>query len=350
VSDFEKRQKRHNTIVGLFVIIGLSALVWLVFKFGDMPLFVAKYDSFEVYVQFHSAPGVQKDTPVRFCGYQIGRVTRVQAPQVRPDLITGQEYYQTVVVLRIDKEYITIPSNVEVKMMMRGLGSSYIELTQDPEIPPKPLIESDPNTVYLYDGAFLQGTTGMTSEFFPEESQEKLSELIDGISTLVNNFNIIIGDPDNQNNFKTTLDNLTEVSDQAKYTLKEIEKLAAAGTSTLKNSEAKIDEIVMAATETSEHVNQFITTATEVFKNTDERAEDVVAVVITTVEELGKANAQLRLIMEKINKGQGTAAKFINDPRLYESLVDDTAQLEELIKSIKSLIDKIEEKGLGKVW
>ena len=197
MSDFEKRQKRHNMIVGSFVVIGISALIWLIFKFGDLPGFVTEMNSFEVYVQFPTAPGVQRDTPVRFTGYQIGRVTRVQAPQVRKELYkgeeTGREYYQTVVVLSIDKEYQTIPSNVEVKMMMRGLGSSYIELTQDPDLPLEPLIPDDPNTVFLYQGVFLQGSTGMTSEFFPEESQEKLSELIDGLKAFIDNANIIVG-------------------------------------------------------------------------------------------------------------------------------------------------------------
>jgi len=71
VSDYETSQRRYNIVVGLFVILGVCAFVWLIFKFGDLPGIVTKLDSFEVFVQFPTAPGVQKDTPVRFCGYQI---------------------------------------------------------------------------------------------------------------------------------------------------------------------------------------------------------------------------------------------------------------------------------------
>ncbi|MCH7558809.1 MAG: MCE family protein, partial [Planctomycetes bacterium] len=195
MSDYETTQKKRNMIVGVFVIVGICALVWLVFKFGDLPTAVTKMGSFEVYVQFPTAPGVQKDTPVRFCGYQIGRVTEVMAPNRRKDLVTGLKYYQTVVVLSIGKSYVNIPSNVEIKLMTRGLGSSYIELKQTPGKPLEPLDPNRPGTKFLMDKILLQGSTGITSEFFPEESQKKLDELVDGIIALIANANDIIGSP-----------------------------------------------------------------------------------------------------------------------------------------------------------
>ena len=189
MSDYETTQRRRNMIVGVFVIIGICALVWLIFKFGDLPSAVTKMGSFEVFVQFPTAPGVQTDTPVRFCGYQIGRVTKVMAPEIRRDMVSGLEYYQTVVVLGIDKSYVNIPSNIEVKLMTRGLGSSYIELKQYPDKPEVPLDPNRPETIFLVDKIWLQGSTGMTSEFFPEESQKKLDEVADGLRTFISKFN-----------------------------------------------------------------------------------------------------------------------------------------------------------------
>ena len=80
MSDYESSQRRRDVVVGIFVVLGLTALGWMIFKFGDLPTAVSRMKSFQVYVQFPTAPGVQKDTPVRFCGYQIGRVTSVMAP------------------------------------------------------------------------------------------------------------------------------------------------------------------------------------------------------------------------------------------------------------------------------
>jgi phospholipid/cholesterol/gamma-HCH transport system substrate-binding protein len=322
MNDYETIQRRRNIIVGLFVIIGFCALVWMIFKFGDLPSTVSKVRSFEVYVQFPSAPGVQQDTPVRFCGYQIGRVTKVVAPAIRKDLNTGQEYHQTVAVLSIDKKYVNIPSNVEVKLMTRGLGSSYIELKVDPaNLPAPPLDPNRPETEFLVNGMLLQGSTGMTSEFFPEESQKKLVELIDGIRTFISNADDIIGDPNNKQNIKLTLANLTDASAQATQVMKKAE-------------------------ETLQQFKEFAATGTDTLKSVDAKAEKVVIAVIDTSEQLSATLSGLRLMVEKVNEGQGTASKLLNDARLYESLLESSEQLNSLLKELELFVEKAKEKGV----
>ena len=314
MSDYETTQKRRNMIVGVFVVGGICALVWLIFKFGDLPTAVTKMGSFEVYVQFPTAPGVQKDTPVRFCGYQIGRVTEVMAPDRREDLVTGLKYYQTVVILSIGKNYVNIPSNVEIKLMTRGLGSSYIELKQTPGKPLELLDPNRPGTEFLMDKILLQGSTGITSEFFPEESQKKLDELVDGIIALIANANDVIGSPNNKENLQKILVNLTEASEHAKETIQEFRKFAVAGTTTLKSADAK--------------------------------SEDIVVAMVDTSEEVSKVAAQLRLILEKINSGQGSAARLINDGRFYENLLENTQQIQLLLEELKAFVAQARDKGV----
>jgi ABC-type transporter Mla subunit MlaD len=332
--------------VGLFVISGICALVWLIFKFGDLPGIVTKLDSFEVFVQFPTATGVQKDTPVRFCGYQIGRVTNVMAPDVRKDLETGLEYYQTVVVLSVNKQYVTIPSCVEVKLMTRGLGSSYIELKQDPG---KPLVARDPNrpeTKYLVDKILLQGSTGMTSEFFPEESQKKLDGLIEGLGKLIANANDIMGDENSKENVKKTLANLASASKQAKDTLEEFEKLVAAGTTTLEKADAKVEDVVTAAVDTSEEIRKLAAAGTSTLKSVDAKTEQLVAAMVDTSEQLSGAMGELKLVLEKVNNGQGSAAKLLNDGNFYENLLENTEQLQVLMEDIKSFVAEWRDKKI----
>ena len=297
MSDYETTQRRRNIVVGIFVVVAMCALIWLIFKFREFPTAINRYRSFQVFVQFPTAPRVQRDTPVRFCGYQIGRVTDVKAPEVLVDLNTGQKYHQTVVVLGIRKKYVNIPSNVEVKLMMRGLGSSYIELKVDPAKLPAPRRDPNrPGTEFLVDKMLLQGSTGLTSEFFPEESQEKLDELVNTVKTVLDNANDIIGDPNSKENLKRILANVSDATKQVAQTLEELQKFLVAGT------EAS--------------------------------------------EELSAMIRELRQILAKVNSGEGTAAKFVNDGRLYEGLVESTEQLHMLLQELKSLIDKIREKGL----
>ena len=82
MSDYETMQRRRSMVVGIFVIVAVIAFFWMIFKFGDLPIFVSEIKSYQVKIQFPSAPGVQKDTPVRFCGYQIGTVTDVKPPNI----------------------------------------------------------------------------------------------------------------------------------------------------------------------------------------------------------------------------------------------------------------------------
>ncbi len=348
--DYETIQKRRNIVVGVFVIVGTCALVWLIFKFGDLPTIVTKLDSFEVNVQFPSASGVQRDTPVRFCGYQIGRVINVMAPEERDDLLTGHRYHQTVVILAIDKRYIDIPSNVEVKLMTRGLGSSYIELKVDPEnLPAPPLDPNEPETKFLRNNMWLQGSTGMTSEFFPEESQKKLDGLIEGLGNFIENANVIIGDKENKDNITKTLANMTEVTEEAVETLEELRKFAASGTLTLKHADSKIDEVVTTIVDTGEEFQEFASTATSTLKSVDTKADKLITAMVNTSEELSEATSQLRMVLEKINTGQGTAGKLINDGRFYENLLDNTEQLQALLQELNLLIDKVHENGLRSI-
>ena len=338
MSDYETAQRRRNVVVGIFVILGLCSLVWLIFKFGDLPGVVTKMNAFQVFVQFPTATGVQKDTPVRFCGYQIGRVTNVMAPEVRKDWTTGLEYYQAVVVLSIDKTYTTIPSCVQVKLMTRGLGSSYIELKQCPEMPVVPQDPNRPETMYLVDKIWLQGSTGMTSEFFPEESQQKLSDLISGINDFVSHANEIVGDEQSKDNIKKTLANVAEASEQAKVTMKEFERLAAAGTVIIEHADTKVEEVVTTLTDTGQEIRKLAATGTSTLQNVDARTEKLVASLVETSEQLGAATAELRKILEKVNNGQGTAARLLNDGTFYENLLENTQQLERLLKQVDSLV------------
>lgn len=338
MSDYETSQKRRNFVVGFFVLLGLSALGWLIFKFGDLPSFVTKYRSFQVFVQFPSAPGVQRDTPVRFCGYQIGRVTSVMAPEIRKDQNTGLEYYQTVVVLSIDKRYGTIPYDVDVKLMTRGLGSSYIELQQDPTKPA--------GRKFLEDETLLQGSTGMTSEFFPEESQKKLDGLIEGLQALIANANDVIGDPNSKENMKKMLANLAEASEQAKHTLAEFEKLAAEGTTTLKTADAKVKEVVASVIDTSEEIKQFASMGTTTLKSVDAKAERLVVAMVETTGQLSSAMRELQLVLEKANNGQGTAARLLNDGTFYENLLENTNQLQTLLEEMQSFIAEWRDKKI----
>lgn len=306
MTDYNTLQKRRNMIVGGFVIIALLAFIYMIYKFQELPIIVGRIRSFEVLVNFPNAPGAQENTPVQYCGYQVGRVTNVSPPFLYTDE-QGRRYHHVRVTIAVEKKYINIPSNVDIKLMKRGLGSSYIDFQLDPDRSLEPLDPADSRTMYLMDGMVLDGSTGITSEFFPKEVQSKIEALVDSINILASNINDIIGDPENKANIKQALANVSVMTSQATKTFKSIEDLS--------------------------------NTSTEVVKN--------------TAEHLDSTLAELRMVLSKVNKGDGTAARLLNDGRLYENLLDSSEELKMSLEQLKTFTTDLNDEGVGvniKLW
>jgi len=308
VNDYEMLQRRRNIVVGLFVLLAIGALFWLTYKFEDLPIRLGRIGGYQIFIQFPSAPGVEEKTPVRFCGFQIGKVASVRQPEVLKDPLTGRFIYQVMVVASIDSKYNNIPVSVEPKLMTRGFGSSYIELK------PKPVDVNASQREFLVHGSVLQGSTTTTSEFFPEETQKKAEELVDKFKNFIDNINSLVGDQQARENIKATLANLAEATKQATVSLKEFQQFSLQGSETFASAEAEMQKVSSA--------------------------------MVGTTDELGKAAAELRLLLEKINRGQGTAGRFVNDGRLYESLLENSRQLDILLEQLKSFVAELPEKGV----
>jgi len=294
--DYNTLQRRRNTIVGGFVIIAVVAFMAMVYKFQELPTIMGRLRSFQIMVNFPNAPGAQENTPVQYCGYQVGRVIDVSPPFLYEDQ-QGRIYHHIKVTIAIEKQYVDIPSNVDILLMRRGLGSSYIEFQLDPDRPLEPLDPADPKTMYLMDGMVLAGSMGMSSEFFPKEVQNKIESLVDSIDTLAKNINDIIGNADNKANIKHTLANVNALTGQATKTLESIQGFTDTGKNAIENTADRLDATL----------------------------------------------AELQMVLAKINTGDGTAAKLLNDGRLYENLLDTTEELKITSQQLKIITTDIKE-------
>lgn len=305
MTDYASMQRRRNMIVGGFVLVALCAFFWMLMMFGDLPIAVSKIRSFEIMISFPSAPGIQRDTPVQYCGYQIGRVLNVSPPILVKDPNGVPIRHQVKVTCLIEQRYEDIPWNVEIKLMRRGLGSSYIEFNWNPHIRLVPKYPGNPRSVYLMDQMVLSGTTGMSSEFFPPEVQKKLEDLVDSISALANNTNEVIGDETNKANIKKTLAYITEATAQLKETLQSIQGFSDTGSDQLIRIADKLDQTI----------------------------------------------SDLNQILAQINQGKGTAGELLTDDRLYQNLVDSSLELQLALEQIKKWAAEARDKGVKlKMW
>ena len=104
--------------VGLFVIAGIGALLFLALKVGSMST-VNSTESYEVVADFQNIGGLKPRAPVKSAGVVVGRVA---------DIRFDNEKYEAVVTLRLDKRY-AFPKDTSASIMTSGLlGEQYVGL------------------------------------------------------------------------------------------------------------------------------------------------------------------------------------------------------------------------------
>jgi phospholipid/cholesterol/gamma-HCH transport system substrate-binding protein len=104
--------------VGLFVIAGIAALLFLALKVGSTNA-VRNSDSYEVVARFENIGGLKQRAPVKSAGVVVGRVA---------DIRFDNERFEAAVTLRLDKRY-AFPKDTSAAIMTSGLlGEQYIGL------------------------------------------------------------------------------------------------------------------------------------------------------------------------------------------------------------------------------
>jgi phospholipid/cholesterol/gamma-HCH transport system substrate-binding protein len=107
-----------DLLVGVFVLLGFGALLFLALKAGNLSTFslAATYD---MPARFDNIGGLKVRAPVRSAGVVVGRVTAIRF---------DDQAYQAVVTLSLD-ERVRFPKDSSAKILTAGLlGEQYIGL------------------------------------------------------------------------------------------------------------------------------------------------------------------------------------------------------------------------------
>jgi phospholipid/cholesterol/gamma-HCH transport system substrate-binding protein len=104
--------------VGLFVVAGIVALLFLALKVGSTSAVNAS-NSYEVVARFDNIGGLKSRAPVKSAGVVVGRVA---------DIYFDNETFEAAVTLRLDKRY-AFPMDTSAAIMTSGLlGEQYVGL------------------------------------------------------------------------------------------------------------------------------------------------------------------------------------------------------------------------------
>ena len=105
-----------ETLVGLFVLLGLAALVFVALKAANLSSF-SSGETYMLQARFDNIGGLKARAPVRSAGVVVGRVTKIGL---------DAKTYQGVVTLEISKG-VEFPKDSSAKILTAGLlGDQYI--------------------------------------------------------------------------------------------------------------------------------------------------------------------------------------------------------------------------------
>jgi phospholipid/cholesterol/gamma-HCH transport system substrate-binding protein len=112
--------------VGLFVLIGLSCMVFLALKVANITSFGTANNTYTVYANFTNIGSLKTEAPVKVSGFTVGRITAINL---------DPKTYQARVTLALDNHYhFSVDTSAEI-LTTGLLGEQYVSLQSgaDPE-------------------------------------------------------------------------------------------------------------------------------------------------------------------------------------------------------------------------
>ena len=341
-------ENKRNVMVGLMVIAALGILGTLILIFTGLPQMFMRGNI--VKIHFNNTHGLISGDTIHLLDKDIGRVTDVR-------FTDGDPRRGVTVTARIDSG-IRLPSNVQASVSSRGItGKGYLSLW------PSGPLRKNPDTgeemqFYPKDMVIeLVGVPQTGGGMFPPE----LTTAMKDFGKLATNLNKLLEGGTTETPGSTTKPTATTApasrgganganggnipSPGLLGTITRLNRTLDAVYQVAGNSEnqANMKKTLKNLADASDDLKVFMKSANKTLTHADELTRQL----ITDAGEIGSLITTFRKAAEKMNDGKGTVGKMLNDPKLYNNLLEITTQLEELTKDFRRLADKWDKKGVG---
>ncbi|PZP38762.1 MAG: hypothetical protein DI585_06405 [Pseudomonas fluorescens] len=261
--------------VGLLIVVALAVLGWLTVASGTLNL-GRKDATRELTSTFRDVNGIKEGTLVKMAGVDIGKVTRVE---LQPN---------GTAILRFEvRQSVALPADVAAQITSSGLiGEYYLALVPGRE-------------GVLGDGGLLAENVNhlpALASADPANVATDFAKMADDMQNITASLKLVLGDPENARKFQDIVDNLSRFSEtlggnngETVSNLGRATENLAKITEDLRNGKGALGQLLVSdGNETKEQLNG-------------------------TLNQLNAAVADFREIMAKINGGQGTIGKLVND-------------------------------------
>lgn len=107
-------------IVGLFMLIGLGALLLLAFKVSGLTQ-IGNGNTYTITAEFDNIGGLKVRAPVAIGGVRIGEVTKISL---------DKNNFRAVATMQIQNQFNNLPTDSSASIFTQGiLGSNYVSVT-----------------------------------------------------------------------------------------------------------------------------------------------------------------------------------------------------------------------------
>ena len=308
--------------VGLFVILGVVLLVVMSLKVSGVKFGRGK--TYEVVVKFDNVAGLDKDAPVMIGGVEIGRVKEILLDNFKAKLI-----------LNIHPEAV-IGNDFTAMIKTKGLlGERYVALVPGSE-------DASP----LKHGDEITRTAAHTD---PERLVTQLSEIADDVKDITKSLSHVLGGEKGEATLKTIFQNIGTTITNLNDTIITINKAFS-------KNEAKFDSLVSNLENFSKVLNTSGTQIAEKLetitvnldgvinenrvnlrdslanlRDASIKIQDTLDSLQQVAPEFEETFTSLGSIAEKIDRGEGTIGKLINDEETVDVLNETLTGLNKYI-------------------
>ena len=315
---------RSSLRVGILIAAGLAIFAFAVLTLGRSRRLFANAELFEVH--FHRINGLQTGAPVMLRGVRVGSVRGIEFPSD-----PAADY--VVVRLSIQNGAATrVRTDSQAKIASLGLlGDKFVLLTAGtPGGPPAQASKVLPSVDPIDYATLLQrkGTNDTFANILAiTESIRTLTDTINNGHGLAHE--VLYGKGADSHQRTLTLESLRAAVDAARQTVVDLDIIlhrAGSGhgfVSALLNGDGRRLDANLQASAASARA---ATATLEVLANRYRNADGAIPQLMENREyayevmgNLRQSSADLEQILHKINTGQGTIGKLVNNPELYDS-------------------------------
>ena len=297
----------NETKVGALTVIAV-ALIIVGFNFLKGKT-IFKSGTF-IYAKYTDTKGLIVSNPVFVNGFQVGTVFEIEN--------MNDNLSELVVCIKLNQLY-KLPKNSVATIQENPLGTNAINII--PGTSANMIVSGD--TIQTAPATSLLGEIMNTLSPLGAQIKSTISEL----EKVLGNVNKTLDDG-NRQNFKTILENLSSTTLLLNKSLESVEGMV----NQQNGSIAKTADNLNTFTANLNQNNQKISNILSNLDSTTKAIND--ADLNKTIKTIQTTLIALNTTIDKLNNGNGTGAKLLSDPAMYN-------QLQSTIKSVNTLVDDI---------